>query len=201
MSNFKLIFAMVCSGAVAALAVYFVQQQTLKELRQENEALKQQAAQLAPLQEQLARATQAAAGSASVQEGQTHELARLRNEVSQLRKQSNDLVKARQEIQTLHQRVTSEAEAGKGALAQAQAENQKLQSANACVNNLRLLEAVKMQWAQQNGKQNTDTPTMEELRPYFKPNGVVPVCPDGGVYTLGAMSEQPTCSIPGHALK
>ncbi len=191
---------MVCAGTVAALAMYFVQQQTLKELRQENEALKQQAAQLAPLQEQLASATQAASGSASIQEGQTRDLARLRNEVAQLRKQSNDLVKARQEIQTLNQRVTSEAEAGKGALAQAQAENQKLQSANACINNLRLFEAVKMQWAQQNGKQNTDTPTMEDLRPYFKPNGMAPVCPDGGVYTPGAVGEKPTCNMAGHVL-
>jgi chromosome segregation ATPase len=201
LSNIKLKIAIVCAVAVAASAMLYVQQQTVKELRQENESLKQQVAQIAPLQEQLAGAAQAAAGGASVQEGQTRELARLRNEVSQLRKQSNDLVKARQDIQTLHQRVASEAEAGKGALAQAQAENQKLQNFNACVNNLHLLEAAKRQWAQQNGKQPADAPTMEDLRPSFGPNGVAPVCPDGGVYTLGAMSEQPTCSIAGHALK
>jgi len=181
--------------------MFFFQQQTVKELRQENESLKQQVAQIAPLQEQLAGATQAAAGGASVQEGQTRELARLRNEVSQLRKSSNDLLKARQEIQTLNQRVVSEAEAGKGALAQAQAENQKTQNASACINNLRLLEAAKRQWAQQTGKQPTDTPTMEDLRPYFVPSGVVPACPDGGTYTLGAVNEQSTCSIAGHALK
>jgi K+-sensing histidine kinase KdpD len=201
LSKIKSIMAVVCAAAVAALAVFFVQQQAVKELRQENESLKQQVAQIAPLQEQLAGAAQTAASGASVQEGQTRELARLRNEVAQLRKQSNDLVKARQEIQTLNQRVVTEAEAGKGALAQAQAENLKMQSATACINNLRLLEAAKLQWAQQNGKQNTDTPTMEDLRPYFKPNGAPPMCPDGGAYTLGAMNEQPTCSIPGHVLK
>ena len=204
MNKSKLTIAITCIVAVAALGAAFFQQQTIKELRQENEALKQQTAQIAPLQEQLASATQAAAGGASAQETQTRELARLRNEVAQLRKQTNDLAKSRQEIQSLNQRMASEMEASKGAVAQAQAEaqaqTQKLQNATACVNNLRLFEAVKQQWAQQNGKQPTDTPTLEDLRPYFKPNGVLPVCPDGGVYTPGAMNEKPTCNIPGHAL-
>jgi len=189
---------------VAALGMLYVQQQTVKELRAENESLKQQVAQIAPLQEQLASATQAAAGGAAAQEGQTRELARLRNEVSQLRKQTNDLAKARQEALKLNQRMASEVEAGKGALAQAQAqaqaESQKLLTANACINNLHLLATAKQQWAMQNNKQNTDVPTMEDLRPYFGPNGVVPACPDGGVYTLGAVSEKPTCSIAGHVL-
>jgi uncharacterized phage infection (PIP) family protein YhgE len=202
LKNIKLQIAIVCAVAVAALAMLFVQQQKLKALVQENEALKQQAAQIAPLQEQLAGAAQAAAGGASAQEAQTRELARLRNEVSQLRKQTNELTaKARQEIQSLNQRVASEAEAGKGALAQVQAQNQRM-SANACFNNLRLLDAAKQQWALQNKKQPTDTPTMEDLRPYFGqgPNAVLPVCPDGGVYTLGPVSDKPTCSIPGHVL-
>jgi chromosome segregation ATPase len=204
LNNIKTTIAIAGAAVAAALAVYFVQQQKLNELRLENEALKQQVAQIAPLQEQLASAAQAAAGGAAAKEGQTLELARLRNEVSQLRKSSNDLAKARQQIQTLNQRVAAEVEAGKGALAQAQAqaqaETQKIQNANACINNLRLLDSAKLQWAQQNGKQATDTPAMEDLRPYFKPNGVAPACPDGGVYTLGAVSEKATCSIPGHVV-
>jgi chromosome segregation ATPase len=188
--------------AIAALVMLFEQQQTVKALRQENEALKQQAAQIAPLQEQLANATQAATGGASAQEEQTRELARLRNEVSQLRKQTNALAKAQQEIQTLNQQVASEAEARKGAVAEVQAQAQKMQNANVCINNLRLLDAVKQQWALDNKKQNTDTPSIDDLRPYLLrgPNAVLPACPDGGVYTLGAVNEKPTCSIPGHAL-
>jgi hypothetical protein len=42
-------------------------------------------------------------------------------------------------------------------------------------------------------------PTAQDLSPYFK-DGIFPVCPSGGTYTIGAVGEQPTCSIPGHAL-
>jgi len=188
--------------AVAALAMLFVQQQKLKELRQENETLKQQAAQVAPLQAQLAGAAQTAAGAAAAQEEQTRELARLRNEVSRLHGQTNELARARQEIQTLHQRVVSETEARKDEVAAVQAAARISSSAGACINNLRLLDASKQQWALENKKQNTDTPTLENLRPYLGrgTNGELPVCPDGGVYTIGAVGEKPTCSLPGHAL-
>ena len=54
MSRFKI--AIVCAVAVAALGVDLMQFQSIKALRQENEALRLQAAQVAPLQEQLARA-------------------------------------------------------------------------------------------------------------------------------------------------
>src|ERR1700733_12318118 len=170
----------------------YSQQQTLKQLRLEYEALKAQVAQIAPLQEQLASATQITNGCASAQEEQTRELARLRNEVSQLRKTSNELTKARQDIQTLNQRVASEAEAKRGAVAEVQAANQRIQAEaqrnmNACVNNLRLIDSAKQQWALENKKQSTDTPTMDDLRPYLvrAPNAELPACPEGGVYTIG----------------
>jgi hypothetical protein len=200
--------AIVCAVALAALAADVVQFAEIKALRQENETLKQEAAQVAPLQEQLARAAQDAAnagGDASLREAQVRDLARLRGEVARLRQQTNELAKARQEIQTLNQRIVSETEARtrSGAAAQAaQAEAQKAQHANACINNLRLIDASKQQWALENKKQSTDTPVMDDLRPYIGrgPNGELPVCPDGGVYTLGAVGEKPTCSNPAHVL-
>jgi predicted RNase H-like nuclease (RuvC/YqgF family) len=209
LSNIKIKIAIVCAVAVAALVMLFSQQQTVKDLRQQNEALKQQVTQVAPLQEQLASATQSAAAGAAVQEEQTRELARLRNEVSQLRRHTNELAQARQEIQTLNQRVASEAEARRGAVASLQAETQKrqiiaqsTQNMNACINNLRLIDSAKQQWALENKKQATDMPTVDDLRPYLaqKPNGLLLACPDGGIYTIGAVGEKPTCSIPGHVL-
>jgi hypothetical protein len=73
---------------------------------------------------------------------------------------------------------------------------------NACINNLRLIDAAKQQWALENRKSATDTPTMQDLQPYLGhgPKGEFPVCPNGGVYTIGAVGEKPTCSIPGHVL-
>ncbi len=72
----------------------------------------------------------------------------------------------------------------------------------ACINNLRLIDGAKQQWALENRKRSTDTPTMKDLRPYLGhgPNGDLPVCPAGGVYKIGPVSDPPTCSIPGHVL-
>jgi hypothetical protein len=210
MSKFKI--AIVCAVAIAALVTDFVQFQMIKALRQENAALKLQAAQLAPLQEQLAQATQEAAsasGGAQIQQAQVRDLARLRGEVSLLRTKTNELAKARQEIEVLKQRMSSdtearasEAEARRSQVAAAQAESRQNQNINACVNNLRLLDSAKQQWALEYKKQTTDTPGVEDLRPYLGrgPNGEMPTCPDGGTYTYGAVGEKPTCSNPAHVL-
>jgi membrane protein involved in colicin uptake len=199
-------------AAVALAALVVVQHQTISELRQENEALKQQAAQVAPLQEQLARATQdaaEAASSAPAREAQVRELAHLRAEAQVLRQQTNELAKARQEIQQLNERVASEAEAKaseaevrRSQVAASQAEAETVQRMNACINNLRLIDSAKQQWALENKKQATDTPVWDDLRPYLGhgPNGEMPSCPDGGSYTIGTVGEKPTCSIPTHVL-
>jgi len=73
---------------------------------------------------------------------------------------------------------------------------------NACISNLRIIDGAKGQWALENHKQNTDVPTVRDLTPYIGrgPNGQFPVCPQGGTYTIGAINEQPRCSVPGHAL-
>jgi hypothetical protein len=68
---------------------------------------------------------------------------------------------------------------------------------NACINNLRQIDAAKQQWAIENKKQSTDTSTMEDLQRYL---GKVPVCPEGGTYTIGSVGEKPTCSQAGHVL-
>ena len=71
---------------------------------------------------------------------------------------------------------------------------------NACINNLRMIDAAKQQWALENGKMPGDVPTAQDLKPYLGKNGVFPTCPAGGTYTIGAVSNAPTCSIPGHKL-
>jgi RNA polymerase sigma factor (sigma-70 family) len=73
---------------------------------------------------------------------------------------------------------------------------------NACINNLRLIDAAKQQWALEFKKHLSETPTQEDLQPYLGRggNGEFPVCPDGGVYTIKSVGEAPTCSVSGHAL-
>jgi hypothetical protein len=74
---------------------------------------------------------------------------------------------------------------------------------NACINNLRQIDAAKQQWALENGKKASDTPTEADIKPYIKldADGNLPKCPAGGKYTLGKVGENPTCSIPGHVLQ
>jgi len=71
-----------------------------------------------------------------------------------------------------------------------------------CINILRVIDSAKQQWALEFGKQRKDTPTMEDLRQYLGrgENRELPAFPDGGVYTLGAVGEKPTCTISGHVL-
>ena len=66
-----------------------------------------------------------------------------------------------------------------------------------CVNNLRQIDAAKNQWALEHHKKSQDTLTWNDLRPYFPArwtNGM-PICPDGGTYTLGRVGESPRCSL------
>jgi outer membrane lipoprotein-sorting protein len=73
---------------------------------------------------------------------------------------------------------------------------------NACINNLRQIDAAKNEFALEKGKKNGDPVTEADIKPYIKldASGNLPKCPAGGKYTIGKVGELPTCSIPGHAL-
>jgi hypothetical protein len=74
--------------------------------------------------------------------------------------------------------------------------------------NLEQIESTKKEWADDRVGVTNDTPTLDDLRPYFSnwmtnhifwTNGQV-VDPDGGVYTIGRIGEQPSCLIGGHKI-
>jgi hypothetical protein len=73
---------------------------------------------------------------------------------------------------------------------------------NACINNLRQIDAAKQQWALEKDKKSTDVPSQSDIQPYVGPgpNGTWPACPGGGQYTIGPVGERPTCTISGHTL-
>jgi hypothetical protein len=73
---------------------------------------------------------------------------------------------------------------------------------DSCIINLRLIDSAKGEWALENNKKNSDTPTEQDLAPYFGagPTAKFPVCPAGGKYIIGAIGEKPRCTIPGHVL-
>jgi general secretion pathway protein G len=80
-------------------------------------------------------------------------------------------------------------------------------SQNACINNLRQIEAAKNEWALENSKTNGVVATENDIKPYIKldSKGNIPKCPQGGTYTIGKVGENPTCSLgttvaPAHVL-
>lgn len=70
---------------------------------------------------------------------------------------------------------------------------------NACINYLRMIDAAKQQWALENKKESTDTPTESEVVAYLK-TGLFPVCPADGNYRINTVGGSTTCSIPKHQL-
>jgi hypothetical protein len=67
-----------------------------------------------------------------------------------------------------------------------------------CFAGLRMMDAVKVQWGWAYQKTTNDTPTWDDLRPYFLRTRLPLECPDGGVYAIGGLGELPSCSIARH---
>jgi type II secretory pathway pseudopilin PulG len=77
-----------------------------------------------------------------------------------------------------------------------------------CLDNLRLLDWAKQQWALENKSAPTSTPTPAELMPYLgRGAGKLPICPADpshtftSSYTMNDCSTAPACQIvASHAL-
>ena len=69
-----------------------------------------------------------------------------------------------------------------------------------CANLLRIFGGMKAQWALENKMGDHALPSWDDIRPYCKgdvpPHGAY--SPSGGVYTLGRVKDNPSCSIPAH---
>ncbi len=70
--------------------------------------------------------------------------------------------------------------------------------ANACINNLRQIDAAANQFALEQGKKTNDGITYPgDLTPYIKlnKNNSIPGCPAGGNYTESAVGTAPVCTL------
>jgi len=80
--------------------------------------------------------------------------------------------------------------------------------ANACINNLRQIDAAVNEWALETKQTTGATVTYPTaLTPYIKLNASssIPGCPAGGTYSVAAVGNSPLCSLnntvtPGHFL-
>ena len=71
---------------------------------------------------------------------------------------------------------------------------------NICIANLKQTDSAKEQWAMDNKKSSGAVVRFKDLVVpdlYMKSK---PVCPNGGLYILGHIGENPTCTIEGHLL-
>jgi prepilin-type N-terminal cleavage/methylation domain-containing protein len=80
--------------------------------------------------------------------------------------------------------------------------------ANACINNLRQIDAAANQFALEKGKSTGAAITLTtDLTPYIKLNssGSLPACPAGGTYACANVGTNPTCTLstltPAHRLQ
>ncbi|NOY81727.1 MAG: prepilin-type N-terminal cleavage/methylation domain-containing protein [Kiritimatiellaeota bacterium] len=69
---------------------------------------------------------------------------------------------------------------------------------NACIANLKQIDAGKEQYALAANKNDGDAVTFANLvTTYIKKT---PTCPAGGAYTIGNVGTDPACNITGHTL-
>src|SRR5882724_2270044 len=75
-------------------------------------------------------------------------------------------------------------------------------ASNACINNLRQIDGAVQQWALDRNASTNDVPTWADLVGANRYISEMPVCPQGGTYSLGRVADRPRCSIggPGHLL-
>jgi len=164
---------------------------------------KQQAADSQAQLEQL-KSSVAASQSAQVSKlrADNLDLPRLRNQVTMLQAANDKLtqqlqavVSAAQQQQAQLEQLSVERQRARAAAQQSDAEAAR----NKCINNLRQIDGAKNEWALENNKAVGAVPTAQDIAPYIKldANGNIPGCPSGGTYTIGAVGEQPSCSIHG----
>jgi hypothetical protein len=208
--KFKDLFPVLCLVLliVSDIFLFSANQQKSTALAQ-LKAVRQQAQDL---ESQLADATNAAADADAAQMAQlkadNQDLPRLRNIIKQLLAQNRKLneqlgrtLSAAEQQQEQMEEMEAENEQ---AADDQQAANQAaaitaMKEKQTCIANLRLIYAAKQAWALDKNKTDSDVPTEQDLLPYVK-GGVFPACPAGGAYTIGAVAQVPTCSIPGHVL-
>jgi hypothetical protein len=68
-----------------------------------------------------------------------------------------------------------------------------------CRLNLEGINTAKKMWANDGGKTTNDVPSWNDLQDFLAGQSLkgIPICPDGGSYSINRVGERPTCSIGG----
>ena len=66
---------------------------------------------------------------------------------------------------------------------------------NGCINNLRVIDSAKQQWALEKGQVSSATPSSSDIAPYLgRAGSFMPTEPLNGSYTISAINVAPACS-------
>jgi len=211
-------------GLIIGLAWLYAASQKMEAelaaLRQESQELQ---ALRAEVEEAKTNRTQSESTELTRLRKDNEELLRLRNEVRQLRGDKQQLATQVQTAQAQAQGAQEQVQALRAAPPPPGAPGQPTAAALAalaarpgqppgqppptaeqaqaigCINNLRMIDGAKQQWALEKQKPAGALMTAADLAPYLRSN-TVPVCPAGGVYTFNPVALMPICNIPGHAV-
>lgn len=208
--KFKELFPVICLALLIISDFFLLSANTQKSTALAQLAVTRQ--QVQDLQSQLANATNAAAFADATELTQlradNQDLPRLRTQIKQLQAENHKLAELLGRTRTAAEQQQEQVEEMEAENEQAAEDQQAAAQAAAlttvkqregCIANLRLIYAAKQAWALEKNKTDNDVPTEQDLLPYIK-GGVFPTCPGGGVYTIGAVGQPPTCSISGHVL-
>jgi prepilin-type N-terminal cleavage/methylation domain-containing protein len=73
---------------------------------------------------------------------------------------------------------------------------------NACINNLRIIDQAKQEWALEQGQSAAASPSTGQIVPYLGRSGtIMPICPLGAAYVINTVTAVPTCpdsTVAGH---
>jgi len=163
----------------------------IENLRRENDDLKKQTVSGEELAKLRKDSEEALKLRAEAQRLNTQNK-QLNSKLAALQAQQTQAQQAQQPLATENQSLRTEAQQAQ------QVQTLVQQQTDACINNLRQIEAAKQQWALENHKASTDIPAAADITPYL-PKQVA--CPAGGTYNINAVNVPATCSVPGHVLK
>jgi chromosome segregation ATPase len=207
----KDVFLGLCVTALLISELFLFSANRQKEAAQS--ALRDAKQQIGQLQKDLQQATNSNANAKNMEFARlrsgNQDLPRLRNAIQQLTETNRALAQQLEAVRAVAQQQQQQ-------LQEWQAQNQQVEAVaspqsltqsdaqadadrNACINNLRQIDAAKQQWALEKNKAADAIPTAQDLLPYL-PNGIFPTCPSGGTYLINPVNEPPACSIPGHVL-
>lgn len=165
----------------------------LRKDKQDLLRLRNEIAQMQQKEQQLTKQAQSAQAEAERAQSRVAQLTQGVQQMQQLATENQQLRTAAAQQAEYNARIKALVDASGGAA------SPQGQATAACINNLRLIDGAKQQWALENNKTAGAVPTSQDILAYL-PNQTVPVCPAGGQYTLNAAGQSPTCSIPGHEL-